>query len=76
MVDGSKPKVPEGYGVISEGTANVLFPLGNQVFYNPIQELNRDISVLVLKLFIEDFKQQQKRMIQFSKNMCSSYLMF
>ena len=28
---------------ISEGAATILFPKGNQVFYNPVQEFNRDL---------------------------------
>lgn len=28
---------------ITEGAATILFPKGNQVFYNPVQEFNRDL---------------------------------
>lgn len=31
------------YTVVKEGTAEVLFPNSHDVFYNPVQEFNRDI---------------------------------
>lgn len=34
-------KVP--YTVVTEGKAEVLFPSSHDVFYNPVQEFNRDI---------------------------------
>lgn len=49
--------VPEGYKVITEGQAHILYQTCNEtksgvpVFYNPVQEFNRDISVLILNTF-------------------------
>jgi tRNA (guanine26-N2/guanine27-N2)-dimethyltransferase len=43
--------VPAGFNVIKEGTAAVLVPDGNQVFYNEVQEFNRDLSILVISQF-------------------------
>lgn len=41
-----------GNGVkITEGKAEILFPDSNSVFYNPVQEFNRDLSTAVIKLF-------------------------
>lgn len=37
--------------MIKEGQAFVLVPKGNKVFYNPVQEFNRDLSILVLTQF-------------------------
>ena len=37
---------------VKEGKAVVLFPDSESVFYNPVQEFNRDLSVLVIKEFI------------------------
>jgi hypothetical protein len=34
-------QVPDGYKVISEGKADILFPNTNEVFYNPVQNFNR-----------------------------------
>ena len=31
------------FDAITEGTTTILFPKGNQVFYNPVQEFNRDL---------------------------------
>jgi len=28
---------------ITEGRASILFPSSNEVFYNPVQEFNRDL---------------------------------
>lgn len=38
---------------VKEGKAVVLFPDSESVFYNPVQEFNRDLSVLVIKEFID-----------------------
>ena len=35
--------VPSGHVEIQEGHARILFPNSNQVFYNPVQEFNRDL---------------------------------
>eukprot|EP01052_Picozoa_sp_SAG31_P053075 SAG31_NODE_13425_length_870_cov_1.158236_1_plen_232_part_10 len=90
--------VPAGFRVLSEGSANMLFPAdgnqvfciilillysallyfnfallfpadGNQVFYNNAQIFNRDLSVMVAKLFlrakraadVEKMKQKAER---------------
>lgn len=44
---------PPGYRFIAEGQAKILFSEGNEVFYNKVQEFNRDLSVHVIKLFAE-----------------------
>ena len=33
----------ENYTKIKEGQAEILFPDSNKVFYNPVQEFNRDL---------------------------------
>jgi tRNA(guanine-26,N2-N2) methyltransferase len=43
----SSVSVPRGFSVVCEGGAAVLFRSG-EVFYNPVQLLNRDLSVLAL----------------------------
>ena len=34
---------PPGFSEITEGRAKILFPSTNEVFYNPVQEFNRDL---------------------------------
>lgn len=38
---------------ITEGKACILFPSSNEVFYNPVQEFNRDLSIAVIKRYSE-----------------------
>ncbi|KAF0691189.1 Aste57867_17537 [Aphanomyces stellatus] len=40
--------------IISEGRAKILFPKGNQVFYNKVQVLNRDLSIAVINQFAHE----------------------
>lgn len=44
-------QVPEGYQVIKEGNASILFGEKNEVFYNKVQVLNRDLSIAVISYF-------------------------
>lgn len=57
---GQGAKAPAGDGidatgvefkVINEGSASILFPAEDQVFYNKVQILNRDLSIAVLRRF-------------------------
>ncbi|XP_062491375.1 tRNA (guanine(26)-N(2))-dimethyltransferase isoform X1 [Pezoporus occidentalis] len=50
------PPAPEGSPragetLISEGQATILFPSANEVFYNPVQGFNRDLTCAVLTEF-------------------------
>ncbi|XP_045624575.1 tRNA (guanine(26)-N(2))-dimethyltransferase [Procambarus clarkii] len=45
---------------VSEGKAEVLFPSSHDVFYNPVQEFNRDLSVAVLRIFAAEFKKLER----------------
>uniref|UniRef100_A0A8C8STQ9 tRNA (guanine(26)-N(2))-dimethyltransferase n=1 Tax=Pelusios castaneus TaxID=367368 RepID=A0A8C8STQ9_9SAUR len=38
--------------VITEGKAKIIFPNANEVFYNPVQEFNRDLTCAVVTEFI------------------------
>lgn len=48
--EGVSPEITTGCGprpgetVVKEGKASVLFPGANEVFYNPVQEFNRDLT--------------------------------
>lgn len=46
---GDQEKMPSvgllpGETVVKEGKAAILFPSANEVFYNPVQEFNRDLT--------------------------------
>ncbi|ORY17755.1 S-adenosyl-L-methionine-dependent methyltransferase [Clohesyomyces aquaticus] len=74
------------YTTIKEGLAYILVPRGTptsmdpkmskedsqrqQVFYNPIQQFNRDLSVLAIKTFGEDFvaRKRQKHEVASKKS--------
>ncbi|XP_067170691.1 tRNA (guanine(26)-N(2))-dimethyltransferase-like [Apteryx mantelli] len=44
---------PPGAGetLITEGRARIIFPSANEVFYNPVQEFNRDLTCAVMTEF-------------------------
>jgi len=44
----------DGWTVVKEGSAEVLFPSLNDVFYNPVQEFNRDLTTAVIQNFIHE----------------------
>jgi tRNA (guanine26-N2/guanine27-N2)-dimethyltransferase len=48
------PPVPPGFKAVKERNATILLPLSNTTFLNPIQEYNRDLSVAVIKRYMED----------------------
>lgn len=52
LVDGVK---------VTEGKAEICFPDSNSVFYNPVQEFNRDLSTVVLKLFSQEFSRNRRK---------------
>ncbi|XP_070580611.1 tRNA (guanine(26)-N(2))-dimethyltransferase-like isoform X2 [Ptychodera flava] len=43
------------YYTITEGKAEILFPSSNEVFYNPVQEFNRDLTVAAIGLHAEEY---------------------
>ncbi|KAL7922284.1 S-adenosyl-L-methionine-dependent methyltransferase [Trichoderma austrokoningii] len=66
------------YRLVKEGKATILVPHGakigedrgevQQVFYNPIQQYNRDLSVLAIKTYGEDILAQRKEKILAKSN--------
>uniref|UniRef100_A0A667WMS1 tRNA (guanine(26)-N(2))-dimethyltransferase n=1 Tax=Myripristis murdjan TaxID=586833 RepID=A0A667WMS1_9TELE len=40
--------------IINIGKASILFPSANEVFYNPVQEFNRDLTCAVITEFARD----------------------
>lgn len=47
------PPPPAGHRLLVEGQAAIPFSEGNEVFYNKVQEFNRDLSIHVIRLFAE-----------------------
>uniref|UniRef100_A0A8D0BBL1 tRNA (guanine(26)-N(2))-dimethyltransferase n=1 Tax=Salvator merianae TaxID=96440 RepID=A0A8D0BBL1_SALMN len=43
--------IKNGGTLIAEGKAKIIFPNANEVFYNPVQEFNRDLTCAVLTEF-------------------------
>lgn len=66
------------YRLVKEGKATILVPHGakigedrgevQQVFYNPIQQYNRDLSVLAIKTYGEDILAKRKEKILAKSN--------
>uniref|UniRef100_A0A7N8Y7L5 tRNA (guanine(26)-N(2))-dimethyltransferase n=1 Tax=Mastacembelus armatus TaxID=205130 RepID=A0A7N8Y7L5_9TELE len=48
-----------GETVVQEGKASILFPSANEVFYNPVQEFNRDLTCAVITEFARDVLAQR-----------------
>ncbi|KAM9315116.1 tRNA (guanine(26)-N(2))-dimethyltransferase isoform 1-T2 [Pholidichthys leucotaenia] len=48
-----------GETVVKEGKAAILFPSANEVFYNPVQEFNRDLTCAVITEFVRDLLAQR-----------------
>lgn len=40
---------PKDFTIVTEGKADILFPKQEEVFYNPIQQFNRDLSVTCIR---------------------------
>ncbi|CAI5731936.1 unnamed protein product [Hyaloperonospora brassicae] len=51
---------PAGHQIIREGNGVMVFPEQNQVFYNPVQVLNRDLSIAVISEFVRCRAQEQR----------------
>lgn len=45
--------------MVREGKAAILFPSANEVFYNPVQEFNRDLTCAVITEFARDILAQR-----------------
>ncbi|KAJ1674327.1 RNA methyltransferase tRNA(m5U54)methyltransferase, partial [Spiromyces aspiralis] len=48
------------YQLLTEGKANILFPKNNEVFYNPVQQFNRDMSIAAIKTWRDVMKDEVK----------------
>lgn len=50
-------QAPPGYALLTEGKATVVYKEG-EAFYNPIQQFNRDLSIMAIKQFIAMKKEE------------------
>uniref|UniRef100_A0A8C9THJ8 tRNA (guanine(26)-N(2))-dimethyltransferase n=1 Tax=Scleropages formosus TaxID=113540 RepID=A0A8C9THJ8_SCLFO len=48
-----------GETVVKEGKAAILFPSANEVFYNPVQEFNRDLTCAVITEYARELLSQK-----------------
>ncbi|OBA20658.1 TRM-domain-containing protein [Metschnikowia bicuspidata var. bicuspidata NRRL YB-4993] len=46
---------PEDFTVVKEGKATILAPKEDKVFYNPIQQFNRDLSVMAIRAWLNQY---------------------
>lgn len=46
----------DDFNVVKEGLATILAPKQDKVFYNHIQQFNRDLSVMAIKAWLERYK--------------------
>ncbi|KAI8063518.1 N2,N2-dimethylguanosine tRNA methyltransferase [Gongronella butleri] len=52
------------YNTVTEGKATILFPKTNEVFYNPVQEFNRDMSIAAIRTWSEIRRQEKEERIE------------
>jgi tRNA G26 N,N-dimethylase Trm1 len=52
------------YNTVTEGKATILFPKKNEVFYNPVQQFNRDMSIAAIRTWSEIFNQEKIERLQ------------
>ncbi|CAG8494843.1 11033_t:CDS:10 [Ambispora leptoticha] len=56
----SNSNIEDKFNVITEGKASILFPKSNEVFYNPVQEFNRDLSIAVIRTWSEILREERE----------------
>lgn len=63
---------PEGYKIVTEGQGNILFPNNNAVFYNPVQEFNRDLSIACIRNFEDIYYKEKMEWVE-KKGVCQEF---
>ncbi|RHZ86428.1 hypothetical protein Glove_51g7 [Diversispora epigaea] len=53
--------VVEEFNIITEGNASILFPKDNKVFYNNVQQFNRDVSIAAIRTWSEILSEEKER---------------
>eukprot|EP00735_Rhodelphis_limneticus_P001101 TRINITY_DN1165_c0_g1::TRINITY_DN1165_c0_g1_i1::g.17223::m.17223 TRINITY_DN1165_c0_g1::TRINITY_DN1165_c0_g1_i1::g.17223 ORF type:complete len:685 (+),score=131.30,sp/Q9LFU5/TRM1_ARATH/40.10/2e-133,TRM/PF02005.11/1.6e-118,zf-CCCH/PF00642.19/0.0046,MTS/PF05175.9/0.24 TRINITY_DN1165_c0_g1_i1:23-2056(+) len=59
--------VPEGFKGVTEGKATILFSSDEEVFYNKAQVVNRDLTIIMMRLFIEDRERELRERFEEKK---------
>lgn len=54
----------EDFNVIKEGKASVLVPKEETVFYNHIQQFNRDLSVMAIQAWLKQYNEKREHKLQ------------
>ncbi|CAG8478534.1 7350_t:CDS:10 [Funneliformis caledonium] len=49
------------FSIITEGKASILFPKDNAVFYNNVQQYNRDMSVAAIRTWSEIYLEEKEK---------------
>lgn len=52
------------YNTVTEGKATILFPKHNEVFYNPVQQFNRDMSIAAIRTWSEIYNNEKAERIE------------
>ncbi|ORX88056.1 N2,N2-dimethylguanosine tRNA methyltransferase [Basidiobolus meristosporus CBS 931.73] len=56
------------YNKVTEGQATILFPTSNEVFYNPVQQFNRDMSIAAITTWSEMFAEEKRQKAEKKRN--------
>lgn len=51
-----------------EGSATIVMPTSNSAFFNPVQEFNRDLSVLAIKTWSEVLNDELRKKWELKRN--------
>lgn len=64
----SNSTISQEFNTVQEGKATILTPKQDEVFYNPIQQFNRDLSIMVIKAYDEIRHEKIQAIKKKSKN--------
>lgn len=64
----SNSTISQEFNTVQEGKAMILTPKQDEVFYNPIQQFNRDLSIMVIKAYDEIRHEKIQAIKKKSKN--------
>lgn len=51
----------DDFNLVKEGMATILAPKQDKVFYNPIQQFNRDLSIMCAKAWLNQYQDTKER---------------
>lgn len=64
VIPGQDAQVAPKITPVTEGAATILFPSANEVFYNPVQQFNRDLSILGIRAWSKTFIDAKREKMQ------------